>query len=929
MSLSANLLLTRTHLAARPGRVLAVGVALGFAGCLLLISLLSLRRTERDTNQMPYDLLPADQLYLAATDPVYPFIPTALLESVTNDPRVNRVEQAIRVAVFDLPGDEQGELDREQFYSGPQSGWIPGKRYELVALKGDVKQGKLLDGRWPDEETTDVIELVVPQHLMWSMKLGDRRRLESDAGVFPGKVVGFLRNSAAFIGTDESLRLTPWRISEAAAARISGGERPPSDLRIFLNDATEESSFVEDWRIQLAGHAGRLELWDQKLIRSRAQDSSTSNIARSSAVTLVLLVGACAICIAFSVQGNIARERVRQYALLRSMGASRTVVAGGVLIESCVLAIIGLCFAVALAWLVLSAVPVIGIPPSFDFASLFYAGVVLLSGAIIGATQPAIIASRIQPARDDPGHPRIERRVMLLRAVAAIAVVAFTAACIWLTPSGSPSRAFALTWCGVPSLAVAVILITPILVRLVSMFFTRPVAWLTRTNSALLSDQLSIDRSASTGSVLAMSIGLSGFIWIICWGASMLEPFIIDSRFPRWMVSVYPYGLEEDESDVLMNQPGFAKMEPLVLVDTRLAETDFQSKSVDSFVSTLVMGMRPAYAKEHLPIEVLRGEASRVFDKLSEGHCLISSWFANSAGLQVGDNVPIMVPGRGKQREYEVAGVIKLRGWLMSTKQNKVRLRGKPHELMVIVDIDRVREDFDTSYANYFLGDTGTESSEKILPYPDGTSLRRGTMISRAGREAMANVVDRVVDLDRPIRHSPDGIEISLTQRSVQADDLDRVRAALRGEWGGAIVQRLGWVPLLFLAASLFSVVGSLVASLRSRGRELGILRSCGLSRFGLIRLVFAESLLQGLSAIMVACLFGFGGAWIMLRVAQIAGLYWRWAGIGAEFLVPWSWLWPGWILTFLVCGLASVFAGWRIGRQMPAQLFRERIGTA
>ncbi|MEM9585963.1 MAG: ABC transporter permease [Planctomycetota bacterium] len=946
MSPSATILLTSASLLRRPGRVLAVGIALGFAGSLLLVSLLSYQNTAERAAQMPGELLSANQLYLVATDPVQPFVPARIVDQISVDDRVARVDQAIRVPVFDLPADEHGELDGDAFYDGPLAGWIPGKRHDLVAWQEDVPRGKLLSGRWPSDKPDQLVEIVVPQHLMWSMKLGDRRRLESDAGVFLAVVVGFLGHGKSFLGTDESLRLNSWHVTIAAAKRIAGGRRPISDLRIQLADPGDHNAFVKQWRERIAAHPGRLELWDRQVISQRARSGMTIYVARSTVLTLVVLSAASAMCIAFGVQGNAVRRRVAEHDLLRSLGARQVTIFGSLLLESCVLGLIGLVFAVAMGWLIVTVVPVFGDAGVWDPWSLVVLTAVLLFSAATGAAIPAWAASKNRSAgtyrvgRDRSGETQSSWRSALI----CLAILMAGAACIAATPSNSESRAQAFIWCGVPTLALATLAGTPVVVGLVTRRLTRPVAWLTRTDSLLLADQLSIDRTGSVGSVIATSVGLSGFIWISCWAASMLEPFVVDTSFPRWMVSIYPYGLVRSEVEQVMKQPEFAQMEPLILVDTNLAadtgdaaeilatsesSTVTESPTVRKTTATLVVGVRPAFAGQRLPIEVLQGDRQTILSQLSDGpHCLVSSWYAVSVGLQVGDKLAVAVPGQLAERVYRIAGIVNLRGWLMSTKQNKVRLRGRPHELMIICDIARVREDFQTAHANYFLGDTASGLASEIPSYPQGVSLRRGTSLSRQGREAMSDVVQRVVDLDQPLRHAPDGFDVTLMQRSVQTDDLDRVRAALRGEWGATIARRLGWLPLIFLGFSLFSVAGSLITSVGSRGRELGILRSCGFTRFALTRMLFAESLLIGLSAVVVACLFGFGGAWIGLQVAQIAGLHWRWAGIGAEFLIPWSWLWPGWWLTFGVCAAASLIAGWRIGRISPAQLFRDNAST-
>lgn len=193
-------------------------------------------------------------------------------------------------------------------------------------------------------------------------------------------------------------------------------------------------------------------------------------------------------------------------------------------------------------------------------------------------------------------------------------------------------------------------------------------------------------------------------------------------------------------------------------------------------------------------------------------------------------------------------------------------------------------------------------------------------------REGIEASVTALLDLHRPIEYRPDnGPTIRSASRIVQVDDLDRTRASLLGDWGGGTAQRMGWAPLAILSLSLFSVAGTLVASLRSRSRELGVLRSCGLSRWGLLRLALPESILLGIAAIPISAILGICGASILLEVTSVVGYRLDFAGIRPRFIVPWNWLWPGWIVTAIVCGLAASWAGIRIGRTPPASLLSGR----
>lgn len=409
---------------------------------------------------------------------------------------------------------------------------------------------------------------------------------------------------------------------------------------------------------------------------------------------------------------------------------------------------------------------------------------------------------------------------------------------------------------------------------------------------------------------------------MLCWGASMLESFIIDPAIPRWLVSIHPYGLKRDEATKLLADPAFDDYHPLTLVDTHLNDADGAS------VPTLVMGIDlecTLNSASGSPFEFVSGERKTATAEVKRGDaCLVSAWYAASHGTKVGDRFTVAAPspdGRA-ERTYRVAGVVELRGWRMATKLNKVRLLGDKHTAMLVLDADTVRRDFPVAHVNFLLGDTFVKGDRAPTSFRNDLSKEEAYAQSRTDREAIESAVARIVDLKRPLEHSPDGETIVVANRRVvQVDDLDRTRASLRGEWGGAAVKRMGQAPLLVLALSLLSVSGALVGSFRARSRELGVLRSYGLTRFGLARLAVAEGLLMGVAAIPITALLGGVGAAMMLEVASVVGYRLDFAGIQPELIVPWSWLWPGLVVTAAVCCLAALWAAYRVGRTPPASM--------
>ncbi|MEM6692716.1 MAG: hypothetical protein AAF664_25030, partial [Planctomycetota bacterium] len=302
LPVSAIFLIAGSDIRFRPGRYLAAAISLGFASSFFLLAMLSLQSTHQTLARLPKSLLTENELFIAATDPISPFLTNVILDSIRADPRVLSLDQRWRVRAFDLPAAPDGSLDDDEFYLGPMLGWIPGKRTELVACEQGATRGELSSGEWPSEDESRFIEVVVPEYLSWSIKLGNLRRLESDAGVFKAKVVGFLRMGEDFAATESAVRLRPWFLTKASATKVAGGEIQPSEAIIGFANANDRAAFESDFASMLNFSSSRIQLWNQDVIAKEAQGIMAVSNSRMAVRLALILTAACVICIAIGTQ---------------------------------------------------------------------------------------------------------------------------------------------------------------------------------------------------------------------------------------------------------------------------------------------------------------------------------------------------------------------------------------------------------------------------------------------------------------------------------------------------------------------------------------------------------------------------------------------------------------------------------------------------
>ena len=130
----------------------------------------------------------------------------------------------------------------------------------------------------------------------------------------------------------------------------------------------------------------------------------------------------------------------------------------------------------------------------------------------------------------------------------------------------------------------------------------------------------------------------------------------------------------------------------------------------------------------------------------------------------------------------------------------------------------------------------------------------------------------------------------------------------------------LSQVPLVAMIITAFGVLNVMLASVRARRWEMGVLRSLGFTRATIIRTIIAEGLLIGVVAGCLSFSFGLLSGWCGAGFAQYISFF---GGLHPERIVPWL---PIGIGLAMLVGLAGATAIWPavdIGRIRPLALLQ------
>jgi putative ABC transport system permease protein len=116
--------------------------------------------------------------------------------------------------------------------------------------------------------------------------------------------------------------------------------------------------------------------------------------------------------------------------------------------------------------------------------------------------------------------------------------------------------------------------------------------------------------------------------------------------------------------------------------------------------------------------------------------------------------------------------------------------------------------------------------------------------------------------------------------------------------------------------------LGTVAASIRSRRFEFGVLRSLGLTRFGLVRLIVAEALLIAIVVIFVSIGFGVIAGWCFIGLSKYVGFF---GGFTSPLTIPVYWLSLGLGVALVFCFLSAMGPALVASRTSPTRLLQER----
>jgi putative ABC transport system permease protein len=536
---------------------------------------------------------------------------------------------------------------------------------------------------------------------------------------------------------------------------------------------------------------------------------------------IALFVGAFLIFNTFSIT---VAQRTREFALLRSLGASGWQIMSSVVVEALIVGIVaaavgigaGLLIAIGLNGLLEAFgldLPQAGLrlEPRTIVVSLIVGVVVTLVSSVIPARRAARISPMEALRESTPATYRASRRRIVIGIVMTVVGVAALSAGLFADVSQE------VTWVGAGAAIIffGVATLAPVFARPLSVALGTPMRTLFKVPGRLAQQNAARNpkRTAATAAALMIGLALVGFVSIF--GASSkasINKVLDDSLKADFLVQSTAFAnpvISPRLAEDLSEEPDLAAVAPF-----RLGEFRSEGKSL------FATGTDPQALSQTAEIGVVAGDLS---DLESEG-VFIYDATAEGLGLGVGD-------------------------------------------------------DFEMQFAS-----TGVQSLEVVGLFDDKTLIGYDYLLSLDTFDAnFSQKVDSSI-----LIKAADGVPLDDARESVEsiASDYPNVRvenqAEAKATYAGQIDQLLGLVTALLALALVIAVLGitnTLALSVYERTRELGLLRAVGMSRKQTRSMIRWEAvIIVAIGAILGLVIGAFFG-WALVQALSDEGI--------TEFAIP------------------------------------------
>jgi putative ABC transport system permease protein len=807
----------------------------------------------------------------------------SLVDQIRKDPDVKRITG--RLEVDNTITDAKGETHKEH---------LIGVRRPIDTR---IENLEPKTGTWFDTPGGNVVVLDQVAAELAGVKVGDTFTLTGPHASVPLKVVAIVQKPQVLAAHIQSIYLP----LETLQAFVNPGKPPMVNrVQVDLKPAASQNDFAARWKSQLQTIDPALTLRLGRDVRQVVDNNLQGLHLMSYLGGSVSMLAATFII--FSALSMGVTERSRVLAMMRAIGAQRGQVAGLVVTEGLALSAAGVLIGTPLGWLWLYLLELKFshlFPTGFTigWGGVLFAGAGSLIAALLASLLPAWWATRVRPLEAmAPSAAAPSQKTPLIAALVGLILICVDPAVLFNLHglllgkiSVSPLSRSTVLLChfvfGLPALMLGFFLLAPVFVVVLEKIAGPFVAVALRLRFALIRQQLSGGVWRAAGTCAALMVGLSILVAMETQGHSLLASWELPDKFPDIFIVSWGTGLNDKEIDDLAKMKGIKPGDLLPIAVAAPEASIFGSKSglgalgMAALIpdATMFLGVDPDKGMRMMQLKFLEGNATDAARLLDQGgHVIVTDEFRQLRHLSLGDSVALTTD-HGPV-DFKIAGVV-----------------SSPGMDVINAKFD-MGQQFDQRTAGSIFGSIG--DARKYF----------GADVSHL----FAANLDPGTDKDQVLKD----IQKKLGERDMQAGDVRQIKESMESTFSELLLL-VAIVPLSAMLVASLGVTNTIMASIRTRRWQLGVLRSIGLTRSQLLRLIFSEVLLVGV----VASGLGLAaGAVMAIDGHQISLIF---TGNNPTILIPWGYVVLGVSLVIGVSLLAGAWPAISVAKAEPLHLLQ------
>jgi putative ABC transport system permease protein len=524
---------------------------------------------------------------------------------------------------------------------------------------------------------------------------------------------------------------------------------------------------------------------------------------------IAVFVGSFLIFNTFSIT---VAQRVSEFGMLRTIGASRRQILGSVMAESAAIGLLGAAIGIPGGFVVAKLINLLFEAVGADLPTtslqlqsrtVVVALVVGVLVTLVSSLVPALRSTRVPPIaalHAFTAAPSRRRRVVYLGVSLLLGVAGLAMVLIGLLGSGSAGTRAGLMGGGAVAVVFAVSIFSPRLVPPLATLAGWPLERVRHLTGRLAREnaQRNPSRTAITAAALMIGLALVAFVTVFAAGLKSTVAQVVDENFAGGLViqnsdgfSPIPNGAARAARKV----PGVELVATIRGAQAKVVEGGTPGGTVQVDAPTRDIGRA-------VTIEWKQGGPSTL-RRLGDDQAIVSDDFAGSHDLELGDSFQLLTQTRARPR-FRVAGEFNSKlgvfGSVLVTQRVMARDFAQTQDLF---DFVKVEAGADEAKVQAVL----TKGSEALFPVTE--VLNQGEL-----KESREEQIDQLV--------------------------------------------RLVYALLVFaILISLFGIANTLALSIHERTRELGMLRAIGMSRRQVRTMIRYEAVITALIGAVLGMVLG------------------------------------------------------------------------